>query len=495
MTNRFGKTVKQFSVIAWIFICPIILFNSCTRFDQSELGGDLLPGSDRLWTDTMMLPVSTISSPEADTSVVNKNEQHVIGFTNDPIFGTTTAATFLQCLPLSYPFKLPTPKDSLFLDSLVLTLAFSGSYGDTSALSSVHVYKVNDPAFLPGKRYTIAEAPAYSNTDLLGTSTFRATEIRKGYKLAYKSDSIFNQLRIRLSDPLGRALLDQDNITGAFTNDSLFKVFLNGFAIVPDSLGSGNALHYFSLSNGNTSLQLYYRVLKPDNKIDTTRTVFPFIPDVIRSANANKIHRNYAGSLSESVLKSGEPSSMAYIQTAPGTAVKIQVPGLDTLGGKPYIVHRAELVARQIYKGPLQEENAFLPPVLHLYTLENSGKNAPIPYDSIGYFQQSSFDFTRSVTLYNILSSYTGGTNTFYLDNANRSASIYRMNMTRYVQNIVNGRTSRRDFKLAAPYFAEFSGGRSSGTSLNPLAYGRIQLGGGSHPLYPMYVCIYYSKP
>jgi hypothetical protein len=59
----------------------------------------------------------------------------------------------------------------------------------------------------------------------------------------------------------------------------------------------------------------------------------------------------------------------------------------------------------------------------------------------------------------------------------------------------VNGRSVRRDFKLAAPYFAEFSGGRSSATSINPIAFGRVQLGGGTHPQYPMYVRIYYSKP
>ena len=483
------------SVKVIIFLTFSSAFFACTRFDQTELGGDLIPGSDNLSTDTMLLPVSTISYIDPDTSIIDKREQHVIGFTNDPLFGKTTAAAYLQLLPPSYPFKLPAPKDSLFLDSLVLTLSYTGSYGDTSALSSVNVYKVNDPEFKPAKRYIVSESPSYSSADLLGTSSFRATDLRKGVRLKYKTDSVVNQLRIRLNDQLGRSLLDQDNITGAFQNDSIFKVFLRGFAIIPDSLNSGNALHYFSFTNGNTALQLYYRVQKPDNKFDTTRTEFVFVPEVIRSANANKIHRTYTGSVAEPVIASGLPASLAYIQTAPGTSTTVRVPGLDTLAGKNYLIHRAELVARQIYQGPLQVENSFLQPALHLFTLDANAKNAPIPFDSILYFQQSSFDFIRSVTLYNLQTTYTGGTATFYQDNSNNTAAEYRMNITRYVQHIVNGKAVRRDFKLAAPYFADFAGGRSSATSINPIAYGRLQLGGGTHPQYPMYVRIYYSKP
>lgn len=486
---------RNFFTQTFLFILFNTFLFSCSRFDQSELGGDLLPGSDNMATDTMMLAVSTISYIDPDTSVVDKKEQHLIGSTNDPLFGKTTAAAFMQFLPPSYPFKLPATKDSLYLDSLVLTLSYTGTYGDTAAVSSFNVYKVNDPEFKPAKRFTVTQAPTFSTADLLGSKSFRAADLGKGFRLAYKTDSVVNQLRIRLNDQLGRDLLDQDNISGAFQNDSIFKSFLRGFAIVPDSLSSGNALHYFSLTNGNTSLQLYYRVLKPDNKIDTTKTDFFFIPEVIRSANANKIHRTYTGSTADPVINSGLPSSLAFIQTAPGTSSTVKVTGLDTLAGKNYIIHRAELVARQIYQGPLQTENTFLPPTLHLFTLNGSGQNAPIPYDSIFYFQQSSFDFVRNVTLFNIQNTYSGGAATFYLDDANNTAAEYRMNITRYVQNIVNGRAVRRDFKLAAPYFAEFSGGRSSGTSINPIAFGRVQLGGGTHPRYPMYVRIYYSKP
>ncbi|HMO32152.1 MAG TPA: DUF4270 family protein [Lacibacter sp.] len=483
------KTTFLFSLLGFI-----LFFTACTRLEQTRLGGDLIPGSDRLITDTILLPVSTTSFIELDTSFVSKTDPHLVGFVNDPMFGTTSASMFFQMLPVSYPFSLPVSKDSLFLDSLVLSLKFNGLNGDTAATTTVNVYRIQDPGFRPNRRYSVHEAPAFSVTEFLGSRTFTATQLRKGYKLAFRGDSIFNQLRIRLSDQLGRALLDQDNVTGAFRNDTLFKQFLNGLALLPDSTTSGNAVHYFSLTDFDSKLNLYYRARRTDGALDTSVAVFPFRPDTIRSANANKIHRNYNGSLALPTLASGLPASLAYVQTAPGTSVNIRVPALDTLRNKPYVIHRAELVARQIFQGPLAIENIFRPPVMHLYTQNANGQNAPIPFDSLNYFQISNYDFFRQTFLSTISIDYTGGIPSFFTDGSGNQVVEYRMNITRYVQNIATGRASRRDFKLAAPYLAEFSGGILSASSINPLSFGRVQLGGGTHPQYPMFVRIYYSK-
>ena len=472
----------------------VVFLQSCTKLEQTTLGGDLIPGGDKLITDTMLLPVSTFSYVDTDSAIVDKSALHVVGYYNDPLLGTTSGAAFFQLLPFSYPFKLPVSKDSLYLDSLVLSVAFSGTYGDTNSVTKVNVYKVLDPDFKSNKRYRYNQDITFFTSDFLGTQSFTPSQLRKGYKLAFKTDSIFNQLRIRLSDQLGRDLLDQNNITGAFLSDSTFKMFLNGLALVTDSTVSGNAIHYLSLNNPSTKLNLYYRMRKTDGNLDTSVAVFPFVADTIRSANANKIHRNYSGSIAAPVLSSGQPSSLAYVQSAPGTAVTVKVPGLDTLKGKQYIVHRAELVARQIFQGPLSVESIYPPPIIHMYSLNSAGQNAPIPVDSLSYMQPATFDFIRQVALFNINTNYTGGQPTFFQDASSNLVAEYRMNMTRYVQNIMNGRATRRDLKLAAPYFATFANGIVSSSSFNPIAYGRVQLGGGTHPQYPMFVRIYYSK-
>jgi hypothetical protein len=481
-------------IIRSLFVSLFAFAFGCTKLDKTSLGSDLIPGADLLATDTIQLPVESSSFIETDTLVAVKGDQHIIGFVNDPMFGTTTAAAYFQMLPASYPFSFPVKKDSLFLDSVVLSLSFNGTYGDTNAISKINVYRLTDPSFVSTGRYPVSKGFNFSVSDILGTKSFTAKEIRTGYKLAFKSDSVFNQLRIRLSDAFGRSLLDQDNITGAFRNDTAFKQFFNGFAVVPDSLTSGNAIHYFTLNGTNSRINLYYRVKNTTGATDTTVSFLPFVADTVRSANANKIHRNYSGSTAEPFITSATPSSLVYIQTAPGTGVKVKVPALDTLVGKKYIVHRAELVAQQVYQGPTSAENLFTPPSLHLFTIGADGKNATIPYDSTSYWSPASFDFFRDKFLFNVLTTYTGGTPSFTRDASNNTVAVYRMNITRYVQNIINGNTTRRDFKLTAPFLAEFGGNILSSVSINPIAFGRVQLGGGTHPQYRMKVCIYYSK-
>ena len=498
--NFLTPEMRRSSSFLLIPLLIVLLISSCTKIERTTLGGDLLQGGDRLITDTMHLPVITTNFIEIDSTYIAKGDQHILGFINDPMLGTTTAAMYFQMLPTLYPFSFPVAKDSLFLDSCVLSLAFSGAYGDTNALSKVNVYKITDPTFKSSTLYKLTEAPNFSTADFLGSASVTVRDIRRGYRADYKPDTIFNQLRIRLDDAFGRLLLDQDNINGAFKDDTTFKNFLNGFAVVPDSTSSGNVINYFVLNNINSRINLYYRLKTRDGKDTNTVSRFTFVADIIRSANANKVHRNYTSSTAHPVLTSNQPSGLLYVQTGPGTAVRISIPGLDTLGNKPYIIHRAELVAQQVYQGPLNIENIFVPPVLHLFSYNASNNVEPIPFDRQFYFANSFSLNLRGDTLFTSNIGYTGGETNFVRDPSNNLIAEYRMNMTSYLQNIVNGRATRRDFKLSAPYEANFSYRKIAVPSVspyrtfNPLAYGRVQIGGGNHPTQRMYVRIYYSK-
>ncbi len=501
---------NSFLVISFFILAAV---TSCTKLDRTSLGGDLLPGSDRLITDTMLLAVTANSFIENDTTVVNKGDQHTVGYINDPMFGTTTAAAYLQFLPSFYPLY-PKVKDSLVLDSVVLSLRFTGTYGDTNAVSKVNVYQITDNTFKPKNRYRTNEAPNFNNTNLLGSKTFFPKDLRKPYNFQRHKDTftVTNQLRIKLDSLFGRSILDQ-NIVSVFggTGDSVFRLFLNGIAIVPDSIIGGNAINYFNLTDTATKISLYYRVKRPTaGQFDTTVSTLifanePNLSDPLSeklSANANKIHRNFSAGTAYPFLTSGLPANLIYVGTAPGTSARIKVPGLDTIKNKPYIIHRAELVARQVYQGPLSIENTLVPPFLHMFTYTASGKIASIPYDSaVYYLNLNTFDAIRNVNLYAIRSDvtgsplkYTGGEPSYFRDASNNLAVEYKMNITSFVQNIVNGRTLPREFKLSAPFYADFSGGISTLEVVNPVAYGRVQLGGGSHPQQRMFVRIYYSK-
>ncbi len=489
------EMTRLFSLIGFAAFL-ILTINSCTKLDSTSLGGDFIPGSDRLITDTTTLAVTTSSFIINDTNYIDKREEVVAGFINDPLFGTTTGSIFFQVLP-PFQFSFPVRKDSLFYDSAVLTIQYNNTYGDTTALTRLNVYKISDPQFSPKRRYKYNEGITFSTSDFLGTSTFKPADLRQGRKLAYKTDSVFNQVRIRISDVLGQSILQQDTITGALRSDSIFKAFFNGFAVIPDSTFSGNALHYFSLTNANTRLNLYYRYRRRDGTLDTTVTNFSFVGDTLNSAGANKLHRNYSSGSALPVLTSNAPASLAYLQTGPGTAVRIKAPAINSLIGSNYVVHRAELIVRQVYQGPLTTENTLVPPILHLFTVGADGKNAAIPVDSSAYYSFFSFNPERNLYLFNINIANTGGIPSYTTDLSNNRVAEYRIPITRYVQNIINGKATLRDFVLESPYYAYYGFADfniSSTNIINQVAYGRLQAGGGSHPQYPMVVRIYYSK-
>ncbi|MBU6158542.1 MAG: DUF4270 family protein, partial [Bacteroidetes bacterium] len=439
----------------WISALFVIsIFSSCNKLERTNVGSELIPGTDRLSTDTLYLEVNTFQSQpnevNLDTNVVEKSESHATGYLNDPVFGTTTAATYFQPLPAAYPFKFPVSRDSLFVDSLVLSVAYAGMYGDTNAVNTFSVYRVEDADFNGSRRYRLNEAPNVNGSIRLGQATVNHAQLSSGYRLAYKNDTVSAQLRMRLSSDLAASLLSQEG----FLTDSAFKSFLRGLALIPDSSKSGiGVLHYFQLNAPSTRLELYYRALKADGKTDTTAAYFPFVANNNRSANANKIHRNLSSVLS------GSGQSDAYVMSAPGTSVAVQLKGLEDLVGKPYIIHRADLVATQIADNNVLKDISV--PVTHLFALNDAGQQMPIPYDSVFYYTKVSFDAGRNVFLHAIAQTYCGGIPKFINVNG-QSVAEYRYNLTRYIQNVINRNTAIRSLRIAAPYYAFFAGGNIS---------------------------------
>lgn len=467
-----------------------IFIVSCNKLETTTVGNDLIPGADKLITDTLYLSIETrqsnLDSANLDTTSIRRNEGICIGAVEDALFGKTTAAAYFQVMPQTFPFSFPVSRDSITLDSIVLAMTYVGTYGDTNALSKVEVFRVADPGFSPSKIYRVNESPAFSFAGKLGEASFTPAKLKLGYKLAYKNDTTFNQLRIRLDNQLANELLNENNLTGAFKNDTTFRSFLNGFAVIPDSTLSGKgSLHYFSLNVSTSNLQLFYRYKKRTEGIDTVVTIFPFETFAGKTALANKIHRTIPAGLNNS----GE---YAHIMTAPGLSSYLNVKGLDTLKGKSYIIHRAEIIAEEEEGSGVS--NVLTPPVTHLYSINSIGQQATIPYDSAFYFSRVTFDFTRNLFLNNIAQSYSGGSPGFVSVN-NQKLAVYRYNVTRYVQNVVNGNIAPRLLKIAAPYYAEFAGDNISISPLNAVAAGRVKLKGGNHPTKPMRLVVYYSKP
>lgn len=489
----------------YLFIAFISLVYGCTKIDTTTIGSGLLPVVDNVNTfdTTLEVSVKNYTDTESDSTYALSGRAHIIGNINDPVFGKTYANMYFQVSADNYPFTFPVRADSLHFDSAVLVLKFAALYGDSITPQHINVYPVSTDTFNVYKKlvsstgkdstgyrspYLISQDVPYNSSQLLGSVLIAPQDIRPSRKLSNKKDSVVSaQLRIRLDDNFGQSFFSPGAIADAYTNDTTFKNFFKGFAVVPDVSVPGNVLMYF-LSTADTKLQLYHRVDKRDGTKDTTVTTFAY--NSANSRIANYIKRDRSVGEIAGHLDNNTPDQVMYLQSTPGTFARVTIPGIENLSNRT--VHRAELVFKQIWTGPQKTEEELFPPAYVYTEIFNTDSNRVIrqsPFDTLIY---NSF-------LPGIYSggyfSYVGGKYNAAFDNASHLVGAYNINLTRYVQAIITRHYKNYPLQLSLPYIPlRFILSDGLQSPLVPLASGRLKAGGGGNPQYKMYLRIIYSK-
>jgi Domain of unknown function (DUF4270) len=489
-----------------ILLASLFIAFGCTKIDTTTIGSGVLPVVDNINTfeEIVDVDVTNYEDTRSDSFLVFPSNLHALGHTNDPVFGKTTANMYFQVTPPQFPFTYPKSKDSLLLDSAVLVVKFAAVYGDSLAKQRINVYPITDDTFKVihyrptdtiRKFFRLTEDVAYNSGELLGTAFVSPSEVRPQRKIAYKKDSIVSsELRIRLNDNFGRLFLDQDS-NGAFKNESLYRAFFKGFALVPDVSAGGNALMYF-LTNGDTKLMIYHQVKKPDGvTTDTTVRAFPFGITPLGSglnysANANYIKRErnlgeVAGKLGTNV-----PSDILYLQSAPGTYARVKMKGVENLSNR--IVHRAELLFKQLWTGPQKTEDDLYTATLvytEIFNVDSGKVIRTVPFDTLIHNPFREDVYTQDYF------SYVGGIYNNDVDGSGKLVGKYNINLTRYIQSIITYRKPNYPLQLSIPHLPErFITFQNAQSPLTLAGSGRLKAGGGSHPTYKMKLRIIYSK-
>ena len=477
--------------IRFILICLSLIFitSSCKRINEAtDLGDEIIPGADGVNTfDTTLTSLETYNhlfTNDDDSVRIGRTNDQIIGnIENDPLFGQTNAKLFMDFRPEFFPYHFSgVYDDSLYIDSVVLVLAWNGTYGDTMATQRVNVSEIHDFAdFRTDTFYTVRD-PGFPTSTLLGTKTFAPANLRDSVK-AYR-DTTSRQLRIRLNNSFGQRLLNYDT-TDAYRSDSAFKTYFNGFEIAPDA-GMGNALMAFGVyNNANTKLAIYYHYTN-DGKNDTTVSYFRF-------TNSCAIHNYVKRDFSSNVLSVSNDQIQddeLYIINTPGTYATIKIPALKNLSNR--IINRAELIVEQLYD-PSNDKFPY-PDAMMLDVYDSTLSDYKfVPYDFLPDLQagvpNANFGLYGKTTV----------------DNVGRPVRVWKFNITRYVQNILTKQEPLHDFRL---YTTQNAVGRLREGALtntgsyrlvsilvNPFyVFGRAKIGGGTHPTQNMRLRIVYTK-
>jgi hypothetical protein len=466
-----------------------LVSSHCTKIERTEMGGDLIPPVDNVFTfDTLLTVIANNYLPE-DSTRLSQNAIHVAGgINNDPLFGASKATTFFQFRPFSFPFKF-TDSVATF-DSAVVILRFNGQFGDSSYPVQFNLYEVFGP-LLPDTTilptYTLQPNIGINRAKFWGTKTMQANRYRDTINIK-RGDSIYsrvnNQLRIPLNQSLASALFFGDSLN-VFGSDSIFNKFLPGWALEP--LGSPNSLHYFNLVGGS-EIKFYYRT-KNGSREDTVERSFGMTS---RSGHAVHFERNRSGAEIENFQIQNPTAGVEqiYVDGTPGAMASLFVPGINVMSNR--VLHRVELRVTELTPNTSGAQSQLTPPrALYLDAEQERepGNFRGLPFDLNPFtnyfcFPASGIDFN-----------YFGGIpKRRTIDGQTHTEYIF--NITRYVQSVITRSEPSFYFRLSIPYNLYYKDCVnpsplfppqifpfvSGNTYINEIGEGRIRVAGGNHP-------------
>jgi hypothetical protein len=474
------------------------LFTACTRIGSTELGLGLLPAGDSFNTKDTLLDVETMTVDRPDTLRVYGSDDHVVGTTtNDPIFGTTTASMYFQLKPTYFPYSTRGSRDSVVVDSAVLILSYRGFYGDSTRPVTLNLKRISAATPLTADSIIASNYPEKYNfqTDATMANPYTLDFARIHDSVNNRFENAVHQIRIPLTRAFADMFLKTFDTNTAYKTDTTLRQYFPGFALTTDAASNNNVLVRINLLDTNTKLGLYYSTNSVTSTVagmrDTVVDYFRFA--LYDNGDANFIKRNRTATEAARHLGVNN-DSLVYVQTSPGTMVKIKIPGLKTFANK--IIHRAELIAEQVpTDNPNALESQWTAPSYLFLGAYDSAANVirNVPNDYQGTVNSGQFVRFGGKVLYKSIQGY---------DNV----ATYNFEISRYMQGVISRKDSIFDLRMIAPvndsikYVPAYPNNYTAGadyltnTVANAPGFGRVRLGGGRHSKFRMRLHVYYSN-
>ena len=425
-----GNILASFAVL----LSAILIYTSCTKVDTTDLGNELIPGGDNVETiDTTLEVITDNLLPVNDTTKMLYTELHTVGIIdNDAEFGRTDAYMYSSFVPStshSYPFI---NRDTVKIDSVILSLSYSRLYGDSNSVQQFEVREINPIFNFEDTGYQITGPDIPVRSEMLGSRSVFFYTPNDSVHYINDKDTIRSQgeLRIKLDTAWARRFVDYDTTSGGgYNNDSIFMTKFRGLEVrATDASPVKRALAYFNINDNSKTRITFYCRIQNNGKTDT---IAPYFFYTQRSPEANIVRRTPDHGYQANVTNGIDNDEKLYIQTTPGSYVKVNIPALAGLENR--VIHRAELIIEKI---PSAEENFYPPPpYLFIEAFSTTG-------DSI-FTIRNDFILANSNPGYDI--NILGG----FIKN-----DKYVFSLTRYVQSIVTKKQTSYTLRISSPFTA-----------------------------------------
>ena len=245
--------------------------------------GDLNVGQSII--NPQQLQVQSVDSITVKTSTVMRTDSFVTSGVNDMVVGqwkdaNTGLQTAQAFAAIDYPSNSLVSQTNFRLDSLVLELGYSFTYGDTTSTFDLEAYQLNRPVL----------AQLFYNTSTLA---YAAKPLVK-QTFVPNQNSGTRLVKIRLPSELAQTLYDKI-ISGEITDNITLNDYLPGFSLVGKS--TSNTFLGFTTNPSVSGLRMYYH----DTDINRTQATLLFS---ISSLHFTNLKNDRTGATLECIEKS-----------------------------------------------------------------------------------------------------------------------------------------------------------------------------------------------
>lgn len=418
---RYYRGFFRLNSLVFTAALGLLFATSCNELD--EIGLDLIDNPLKISsTDTLTLVAYTQTE---DSLLVPQLDVHMLGVLNDPVFGKTSAGIYAEVLPRTLPVEfVDIHPDSLRIDSVVLSLAYSGTgyFGNKFMSLTLNVFELSD---------TIPRDSIYSNHQLalkeqlqVNNSRFRPRPTDTLY-IGLDSIEMPPHLRINLDKEFGQRFFDNRELLEDIDINDQFRGFLKGFHIALDDFDQEpGCMLLFNLRSPFSRLQIYYR----KTGLANNHTLNFFLDDPLgrRYTRFESDHSQTHPALRAQILEADTLTgdSLLFVQAMANYRVKIQLPNIHDFISEldsEVAINSAKLIIPaddQIIEDTLGIANTL---ILLKEDLNNPGQltNLPDQFVAPGYFG-GSLDATKKEYTFNITRHFQE-----IIDDPSKNAPLY----------------------------------------------------------------------
>jgi hypothetical protein len=266
--------------------------------DPNTIGLEVQPTSDAIIiSDTSSFSWQNSQTESEDSLRTDEALNLILGKIVDSKFGVNRGSFYTQILLTENNTNLGT---SPVVDSVILSYAYSGYYGDLEEFTSVEVNQILEDIY--------KDSVYYSNSfeiDLNSADFFAAFSL--------SNDSANPSLRIELKNDFGQDILNLGNAT-LKDNETFLQAF-KGISVLAEA---SNTMLYINPNGTNSYLKIYYH--NNESGTDTLSLDFELGGD---AARVNLFNSKPTSNLSQ--------DDKIYIQSMAGYKVKISINNTESI--------------------------------------------------------------------------------------------------------------------------------------------------------------------